>query len=219
MEGPPPGDGVGAAAVQIGLAPDADDGEHQRDGTGGLQVQIGRVPPGDGEIFRLPGVQIGHHRLRPARIGGEGVVVKGNQLVGDSLIGEPEAEVGAVPGVRQVAKAHVALVVGIVANQLQIPAALPGEVADAVGYPGGDPQGVVRQWELPVQESVAHAGGVDGPQGSALQDQRGFHGITSITILIGINAFSISSARYWSAGPGWSPSAKRPRSPPPAAPR
>ena len=53
----------------------------------------------------------------------------------------------------------------------------------------------------------------------ALQDQRGFHGITSITILIGINAFSISSARYWSAGPGWSPSAKRPRSPPPAAPR
>ncbi|CAN3989176.1 RNA-binding cell elongation regulator Jag/EloR, partial [Dysosmobacter welbionis] len=174
---PLPGNGVGAAPVQIGGAVIQPDGlEQHGHGACGLEQEEAGVPPGDLPVLGPAGLQVGDHRLHLTGIRLEGVVIKGHQLVGDGVVGELQPEVAAIPGIKEIPPAHVPPVIGVVHQQLEIPPLLPGEVADAVGNPGRDADGVVRHGQFLVQKSVAHAGREDRPQRAALQHQTCFHG-------------------------------------------
>ena len=151
------------------------DGEEQRQGTGGLQKRKAVViVPGHREIFGLAGVQIGDHRLDLAGIGGEGVVVEGDQLIGNDVVGEVQPPVAAVFGVEQVAQTHVTLVIGVADQNLQIAAGLLGDVADAIGDARRHADDVIEH-NVVLQEGVPYARGEDRAEGAAFQHKTGFH--------------------------------------------
>ena len=109
------------------------------------------IPPGNRQILRLTRLQIGHHRLHRAGIGRKGIIIKRHQLIGDGLIGKLQAKIAVIGGLDKIPHAHVAGVVGEGGQQLQVPAALPGKVAHAIGNSGGNPHRVIRQGHLRVQ--------------------------------------------------------------------
>ena len=154
------------------------DGEHQRQGAGGLEQQEFVILPRDWHILRLPRVQVGHHRLHLTGIGGKGLVIKGDKLVGDGVIDELQAEVAPVVPVRQVVHPHIPPVPGVPGHDLQVAAGLAGDIAHPIGDPGGHPDHVVHH-HAAVQQGVAHPAGKNRPESSALQHQSSLHDETS----------------------------------------
>ena len=174
LQPPPPGDGVTDAAVQIALAVDLKDGKEQGHGAAGLEDGGFLVPPGDGQVVRLAGVQVGDHRLHLAGEGGKGVVIEGHQLVWDGAEAEFQPEIAAVALVRQVAPAHVPPVRGEAGDHLQIAPGLPGHIAHPIGDARRHADDIVRH-NTALQQSIAHAAGKNCPEGPALQHQSCFH--------------------------------------------
>ena len=130
---------------------------------------------GQKQVFRQTGVQIRDNGLHRAGIGVKGVVIEGKKTGGDRFVGELQTEIGAVFGVCQIAQAHISGVIGVSCYQLQVAAGLTGQIADSVCQTGGNTDGIVRHGQIEIQKGVTYAGGENGPQGAALQDQAGLH--------------------------------------------
>ena len=111
-------------------------------------------------------MHIGHHRLDLPGIGGEGVIIKRDEAVGDFFIGKAQVVVGPVARVEQVARTHIPLVIGKAGENFQIPADLPGNIADAVGNPRRHADDIIGH-QPAGEQRVGHAAGKNRAVGAA----------------------------------------------------